>query len=406
VKAIRLTPTLLSLSLALMLLSTRFQQNPPQETPESEQAEPFVGPPAPPPPPPGLLPLRELAEIKPSNYPEPPALFHEGTLVVVCRGGVVEGFDAETGEFLWKLGLPGKVFLPPRATSRGILLSTADGTLLEADASTGEISKESVAPIALALAPLISDTIHVLASPEGEVVAIDPATDQPLWRVEIGEAPGALAKGGDLVVVSGSRDTLTAVEVVSGQIRWSLRGRGPFRAPAVFDAKAERLYIGDGAGVFYSLSAKNGKVRYRWELGAAIVHPVLLEGDRLYLVSYANTLTAYRAGNGHEMWRFNIPGRPASQPVRVNQRIAVATMEGFIVEVSPDRGRRRGSPYKAPTSIRANASFYPPYAALTLLPGPILLLETAPELASPASTDEATEDKKGKTKVQKGKRPR
>jgi outer membrane protein assembly factor BamB len=348
--------------------------------------------------------LRKIAELQPADYPQTEAFFQEGILIVASRGGVVEGFDVETGEFLWKLGFPGKGFLPPRAVPGGTLLSLSDGTLLEVETATGKIQKETSAPIPLAVAPCVSDTRVVLASPTGEVVALDSATQQPIWKVATGETPSALSMGSDLVVVSGAAATLTAIDVETGQLRWTLRGRGPFRAPAVFDSKAERLYIGDEAGVFYSLSSKNGKTHYRWELGAAIVHPALLEGDRVYIVSYGNTLTAYRTGNGHELWRFNLPGRPASKPVRVRERIVLATMDGFVVEVNPARGRRGTTPYRAPSGLQAKASFYPPYAALTLLSGKILLLETAPPEPDSASTEDEPQPgkkrppKKGKKK--------
>jgi hypothetical protein len=146
--------------------------------------------------------------------------------------------------------------------------------------------------------------------------------------------------------------------------------------------------VGDDTGDFYSLSADKGKTHYRWEFGASIVHPVLIEGDRLYVVSYANTLVAYRTRNGHELWRSDLPGRPASQPVRINQCIVVATMDGFIVEVDPSRGRRAGAPYKAPNNIRGDARFCPPFAALTLITGNVLLLEKAPPQLPPLTPTE------------------
>jgi outer membrane protein assembly factor BamB len=352
-----------------------------------------------------LLPLRKIAEIQPADFPETEALFQGGVLVVPSRGGVVEGFSVETGERLWKLGFPENEFLQPRAAPGGTLLSLRDGTLLEVETSTGEIRAQTSSPIPLAVAPLVGDTLNVLASPAGDIVAVDPESAQTIWTAETGETPSALSMGNNLVVVSGAAATLTAIDAQTGRLKWTMRGRGPFRAPAVFDAEGERLYIGDEAGTFYSLSSKDGKKHYRWEHGVAIVHPPLLEDDHLYVVSYGNTLTAYHAGNGHELWRFNLPGRPASKPVRVRDRLVVATMDGYVVEVNPVRGRRGTTPYRAPTGLRAKASFRPPYAALTLLSGKILLLETAPpEPERTTPTDEESQPgkkrppKKGKKK--------
>ena len=126
-------------------------------------------------------------------------------------------------------------------------------------------------------------------------------------------------------------------------------------------------------------------MRFRWETGAAIVSPALVEDDRVYVTSYAATLFAYQAGNGHEQWRLNLPGRPASGPVKVNQRIILATKDGFVVEVDPLRGRQGATPYRAPADIRPRPSFRPPYAVVTLRSGKVLLLETTPPEPPPTA---------------------
>ncbi len=365
------------------------RQGPPGKMEEADQPLPFVleGPPAPPP---GLLPLREIATLEPSSTPLPPVLFHEGICVVVCRDGIVEGYRAETGEFLWKLGLPEKQFLAPQPLPEGLLLASRDGALLLVDTGTGKIRQELSAPVPLIMAPLVAENVFYLASPEGEVLAYEPDVDQVRWKTDTMEPVSALSHGGKLLIVSGSTGTLTAVETSQGNVVWTFKGRGGFRAPAVFDAELKRLFVGDASGTFYALSADKGKVRYRWETGASVMNPVLVESDRVYATSYANTLFAYRAGKGHELWRINLPGRPASGPVRVNQRVVVVTQNGFVVEVDPELGKRAQAPFKAPDNIRPPASIYPPYTAMILFSGRIHLMETAPPEPPPMPEQEPT----------------
>ncbi len=295
---------------------------------------------------------------------------------MASQDGAVEGYLVETGEFLWKLGFPDEELLPPRPMNDKLLLSLRKGTLIFASSTNGEILQELHLPSPIDIPPLPDENVFFLASPEGVITRYDSQKEQIIWKTPTNEQASSLAKGGDLLVVSGSESRLTAIDTKNGQIRWTFRGRGAFKAPAVFDAKTEKLYVGDSAGTFYCISAKNGKVNYRWETGGSIVNPVLLEGDTVYVISYANTLFAYRSGKGHELWRVNLPGRPASGPVRAGVRLVVATLDGHVVEIDPMRGRRSTQPYKAPDSIRAHPSFSPPYAALTLYMGRILLLTT------------------------------
>lgn len=344
-------------------------------------------PPSVPAPPPGLLPLEVVADIDTSGTPLPPPLFHEDALIVVGQDGTVEAYQAETGEFLWKLGFPNEELLPPQPIPEGLLLPFRKGTLLVVASSNGEILRELQVPGPMGIPPVMYENILFLASPEGVITAYDSSSSQVFWTTPTNEPPAALAKGGDLLIVSGSEATLTAINTKNGQIKWTFRSRGAFEAPAVFDAKAERLYIGDGAGTFYSLSAKNGKAHYRWETGGAIPYPVLVEGKTIYVVSYANTLFAYRTGNGHELWRVNLPGRPASGPTRAGVRLVVATFDGHVAEVDPMRGRLAGQPFKAPDTLRPHPCFSPPYAALTLYMGRILLLATQQPTPEPPPMD-------------------
>ena len=364
------------------------QEKPPPKPPQApeQEASPVqteAPPPLPPPPPPGLLPLAPISEIDTAGTPLGPPLFHEGALIVASQDGAVEAFLAETGEFLWKLGFPEEELLSPRPMADRVLLSLRSGTLIIAAPANGEILQELGTPSPIDIPPLPDGNVFFLASPEGVITAYDSQSEQVIWETPTNEQASSLAKGGDLLMVSGNEMTLTAIDTKNGQIRWTIRGRGGFKAPVVFDTKAERLYVGDLAGTFYAVSAKNGKVNYRWETGGSIASPVLLEGKTVYVVSYANTLFAYRTGNGHELWRINLPGRPASGPVRAGVRLVVATYDGHVVEIDPTQGRRSTQPYTAPDSIRAHPSFSPPHAALTLYRGRILLLSTEQPVPEP-----------------------
>ena len=333
-------------------------------------------PQAPPAPPPGLLPLTVLAEIDPADPPVRSAVLHEGLVLLLTGNGVVEAFGSSNGEPLWKLGFPGEPLLAPRYLPEKILLSSGNGTLFLVLASSGEISEKLSVGTPLALGPWLAGGTLFLATPEGAVVAYDWSGRKERWRTETGESIRNLALGGERLLVSGGQRTLTALDRASGAVSWRLRARGAFEAPAIFDQEAGRIYVGDTAGDFYCLEAENGEIRFRWETGAAIESPVLLEPEHVFVVSFANTLFAYRPGNGHLLWRANLPGRPAGPAVRVAGRIAVATLNGYVVEFDAQTGKPGSAPYSAPEEILAQPSFQPPLVALTLRTGRVLLLKT------------------------------
>ncbi|MGH9391825.1 MAG: PQQ-binding-like beta-propeller repeat protein, partial [Vicinamibacteria bacterium] len=96
--------------------------------------------------------------------------------------------------------------------------------------------------------------------------------------------------------------------------------------------------------------------RFRWPTGASIRFAPLLEERLVYVTSFGNDLYAYQAKGGAEQFRVSLPGRPASGPVRFGRRLVVATYDGAIVEVDPEK-RAVGKTYAAPGELASDPSF-------------------------------------------------
>ena len=324
---------------------------------------------------PGLLPLQRLAQVDLGALPVGPALLFEDSLIVVTEAAAAMRLDSKTGELLWKLGLPGSRLLPPSLMSETLLIVDRSGTLFLVDPATGVIAKELSTGISPSLPPTWQENVVFLATPDAVIIGYDIDKTQEIWRAAVQDTPLAMAVGGDLLVVSDQAGALHALDSKSGLMRWQFQGRGTFPAPAVFDSKNERIFIGDTKGVFYSLSARNGKVHYRWPTGAAIPLSPLVEEDRVYVATFANTLFCYRSGNGHELWRANLPGRPAASPERARRRVVVVTFDGQVAEYGS--GGTSDTPiYTAPTEILPAPTLTPGGLALPLRSGQLLLLQT------------------------------
>ena len=318
----------------------------PQEQEISEEAEPEL-----PKPPEGILPIQELTTVSYSSNDHPALLMHETILFVSSRSGLVEAHDASTGESIWKLGLPGKalhkplVYSPQKANSAettafSLLLSDSFGHIILLNGLTGEIQRELQLPFRLAIPPILGpEGILYLANYQGQITSYNVETETIIFQTETSERPNALAIAPSRLVVSGSHYRVFAINTVTGLIEWTFIGRSAFHAAATFNENASRLYIGDDVGNFYSLDAKTGRIKFHWATGASIKSSALVDEKRVYLASFANTLFAFNGGNGHELWRANLPGRPITTPIRINNRLLVSTFDGILVEVDPIRGR-------------------------------------------------------------------
>jgi hypothetical protein len=339
----------------------------------------------------GLLPLAPAAEIDLGSRPVGPALFHRRALVVATSGGELLSLDAETLVTQWKLGMPGAELFTPCLVPSGVLVASRSGSLMLVRSETGEILGEKSVGSPIALSPTCDGSTLFVATSDSEVLAYDVEQRKETWRSKLTASPLTMTVGAGLLLVSDSAGGLNALEVATGAVRWQFQGRGNLEARPVFDDAGERLYLGDTAGFFYSISVRDGKVHYRWANGAAIAHAALLEEDRLFVVSYANTLFCYRTGNGHELWRTNLPGRPAGAPFRVRRRVVVLTLNGQVSEYLAG-GQPAPLAYNAPDDILPYPTLLPTGMVLPLRSGKLLLLRsrepTPAEAAEPGAAGE------------------
>ncbi|MGH9461777.1 MAG: PQQ-binding-like beta-propeller repeat protein [Vicinamibacteria bacterium] len=342
-----------------------------------------------------MLPLAPAAEIDLGSRPVGPALFNRRALVVATTAGELLSLDAATLATQWKLGMPGAELFTPCLVPSGVLVASSSGSLMLVRPETGEILNEKSVGSPIAPSPTCDGNTLFLATPDSEVLAYDVEQWEETWRTKLQASPLTMTVGAGLLLVSDSAGGLNALNVGTGALRWQFQGPGNLEARAVFDDAGERLYIGDTAGFFYAISVRDGRVHYRWSNGAAIAHAALLEEDRLFVVSYANTLFCYRTGNGHELWRTNLPGRPAGAPVHVRRRVVVLTLNGQVSEYLAG-GQAAPLAYNAPDEVLPYPTFLPAGMVLPLRSGKLLLLRsrdpTPAEAAEPGAGEEELED--------------
>ncbi len=137
-----------------------------------------------------------------------------------------------------------------------------------------------------------------ISSTDGFLYAIDAATGQANWSVEIGysEAPPAVADG--VVYVGGPRNTLYAIDADTGEEIWQALG-GRFDAlvssPAIVDGK---VYVGSAAdGNFYALDAATGQIEWSAKVGWIKASPAVVDGW-VYVIQKSLNVYAFDAAPG------------------------------------------------------------------------------------------------------------
>lgn len=161
-----------------------------------------------------------------------------------------------------------------------------------------------------------------VATGDGQVAALAPATGAELWRVGLGSPVHAAPTlhGRRLYVASDA--ALVALDARSGRELWRAPF-GPERAPRLpisdqnskwdhYSSSAvvdDRLaVVGSRDGCVYALDARNGAQRWRFCTEDLVTATPALARDAVYFAGFDHRVYALARSDGRELWRFDAEG--------------------------------------------------------------------------------------------------
>lgn len=146
---------------------------------------------------------------------------------------------------------------------------------------------------------------------------------------------------------SGALELLYARDVVAD----SRRSGEPYEQGQVaVDPVHNRVYVGSSDNGLYALSARDGRVLWRFEtLGAVQSEPLYddIEGA-IYFGSNDGALYKIRARDGHFLWRFATNAEVARRPTLVGETLYAVNANDTIVALSAQTGELRWSQHRTP----------------------------------------------------------
>ena len=322
------------------------------------------------PPPLGLLPVTEMHRLVYAPRDRPQAYMTSNQVLVTTTAGTLDAYNSTSGTLTWRLGLPGeKLFRPTQFynDSSSLLVAAQNGYVRKVDVATGNILKEWKFDFQIVVMPIVAEGNLYLGTDTNEIIAVKFSDGHQIFKVAVSNRPTALSLHKELLIVASDKNSLLALDSTDGKEVWTFHGRGSFLAPAAFNKDGDRLFVGDNKGDFYSINTSNGKIRFRWRTGAAIHSKANVEGRIVYLTTYGNTLFAFNSGNGHELWRVDLPGRPVSSPLRINERLIVLTHDGILIEIDSLLGKE-SSRLQLPAEVFTEPSLFVPTPELNIQP--------------------------------------
>jgi outer membrane protein assembly factor BamB len=264
----------------------------------------------------------------------PSALYDDGRLIFANGDWHAYALRADTGKPLWSTDVGGiSTMANAVKAGRAVVVAVCgrDSNSVALDAATGKIVWRSpyghcdATPAYADGKVFVSDVLPGDTSLQKKTVvaALDARNGKPLW-VYRGQAQGLWSiVASDEVAVAGTyaagtyyqadplQDQFIAFNANTGKMRWRFHTSGPAKMSPVVDNG--RVYIGDTAGLFYTLDARNGHVlELRGFKKPFSVSPPIIAGNKLIVV------------NGTSVNAIPVSGRPHLATQRVGWGITAA----------------------------------------------------------------------------------
>ena len=261
------------------------------------------------------------------------------SVYVVLRGSRLAALGLRDGKVAWSVPVA-DVAVPPE-TAAGLVLLAHPNEVEALDARDG--ARRWRVPVdGTVAAPLLSQGGWLMAVTDGgRATMLRAATGEILWTQSLG-APSRVqpVAAGQQVYVALRDGRVAGLALDTGKPKWAVK------LPAegtTLNPLDDRLFVGASDRFLYCLSADQGKRKWRWRTGGAIVGTTVVVGDRAFFVSLDNVLRSLNRTDGHQRWKSAVPHRPTGGPFLIGSLLFVPGVSSTLPAFRVADGRPAGS---------------------------------------------------------------
>ena len=272
-------------------------------------------------------------------------------IYAAARDGTLVRLDPATGRQLWRVSAGRPLAAGPGAGDSIVVVGTDKGDVLAFDGDgkalwTVRISSEVISP------PRVSDQVVIvfsgdgkiygLAAADGKTVWVDPRTNPPLTIRNA--AGGTLSRGGLLTGTAGGR--LLAIDAQSGTIAWDVAVATPKGATELERiADVTSLPVVDEKEV--CAAAYQGRVAcfdilrgtLIWSRDVSSLAGITADAQRVYVVDDKDGVQAFDRSNGASIWKQDVLAkRRIGGPQLIGDELGVIDVEGYLHLLSRSDG--------------------------------------------------------------------
>lgn len=249
----------------------------------------------------------------------------DGTRIYLpLAAGTLVSLRSTDGQLFWKTDIGGELSASPVADGRGVYIASetigvrsdlprALGALRLLGSEGGVTLWMRTLPMPLRGVLAMNETTLFGGASDGRVYAVVKKSGEIAWIMQH-SAPFASQPvlSGSKLYIGSDDGYLFALDQATGKALWRYRTHGTIRCrPVVLNGV---VYFGSADGYVYALAEETGRLRWRKRTGAG-VQAVAAAGGGILVASLDNFVYLLSLNHGGQVWKRQLPGRLASQPL-------------------------------------------------------------------------------------------
>lgn len=267
----------------------------------------------------------------------------DGTVYVGAIDGAsndhgVHALDAPTGAVEWTTDAGGEVSSSPTVVDGTVYIGSDDKKVYALDADDGAVEWQYETDGEVDAAPAVVDGTVYVGSDDNHLYALDANDGSLEWRTETHSvvASPTVVEDTVYVVSGGSNGKLYALSALDGSIEWEREvSVGSAAAPTIVD---ETVYLGAAA-----FDVTDGSTR--WDAEMSVSGSATVVDDTVYVavdgdsdVTGSNTVAAFDAADGTELWSYDTGDRIRSTPTVADGTVYVGSYDEHLYALDASDG--------------------------------------------------------------------
>ena len=230
-------------------------------------------------------------------------VLYKNNLLAATDGGLVQSFNAETGETLWttQAGPLNQTAFGPAACQDYVAI-VSGASLYTLDRANGRLLWSKTLGSAPAAAPALSDTNAYVPFLNGRIECYTLAEHKtPTWYFQsVGRIFYPPTVSGQLVTWPTSRGYLYVGQSSAPHVRYRIQTNSTAIAPPT--ETPELLFVAVQDGNIHCFELLSGNEKWRYSMGFPATGRPGIVGERLYVASSEPMLHAVEAVSGNHLW--------------------------------------------------------------------------------------------------------